>query len=136
MGEPMPHKFYRSPLRFVAAAMSVVAAAAHAPLITSHLREAPYLGVLFVGFTGACLVQAVLLVRADSRLVWTAVAMTCAAAVAAYGWSRSFGLPQAPDDIGDWSNPLGLVSVASESIGLLVRTSEAAADCAGAESTL
>src|SRR4029077_12902287 len=94
LGGSMPEKGFTSPLRFAAAAMCVVAAAAHVPLIRGHLEQAPYLGVLFIAFTVACLIAAVLLLRSDSRFVWRAVAVTGAAGVLAYYWSRSFGLPQ------------------------------------------
>jgi hypothetical protein len=36
--------------------------------------------------------------------------------VAAYVVSRAFGLPQVADDRGDWTNPLGVVAVAAESV--------------------
>jgi negative regulator of sigma E activity len=35
-------------------------------------------------------------------------------AVAAYVLSRSVGLPQIGDDVGDWADPLGVVAVAAE----------------------
>ena len=110
----------RSPWRFAAAAMCVVAAASHLPVTEDHLREAPYIGVLFVLLSVSCLVLAVLLLRRDSRLVWSALAATCAAAVAAFVWSRAIGLPQITDDVGHWTEPLALVAITSESLAVLM----------------
>ncbi len=84
----------KSPVRFVAAALLVSAAAAHVPVIGDHLSEAPYIGVLFVALAVSCVTAAVLLVRADDRRLWMAVLGTCGAAVLAYVWSRSIGLPE------------------------------------------
>jgi manganese oxidase len=63
-------------------------------------------------------VAAALLVSRDERWVWQAAAITCGLAVAAYVWSRAIGLPQIHDDIGRWTEPLGIVALLSE--GLVV----------------
>jgi hypothetical protein len=57
----------------------------------------------------------VLAVR-DPALLWTVLAAACGAAVVLYLVSRGPGMPGMSDDIGDWANELGLVSVASETI--------------------
>ncbi len=106
----------RSPLRFAASALCAVAAASHIPVIDDHLTEAPYIGVLFIALTAACLVEAVLLLWGDRRWVWLLASATCASAVGAYVWSRSIGLPLIQDDVGNWTEPLGLVALTSESL--------------------
>jgi manganese oxidase len=107
---PVQHSDYRYP----AAAAALVAAAAHVPITGEHLTEAPYLGTGFVALEAACVVLAVLLVVRERRWVWRSAVLVGAAAVGAYAVSRSVGLPQAGDDVGDWANPLGVVAVASE----------------------
>jgi hypothetical protein len=107
---PVQHSDYRYP----AAAAAVVAAAAHAPVTGEHVTETPYLGSAFVALEASCAVLAVLLIVRERRWVWRSAVLVGAAAVAAYVLSRSVGLPQAGDDVGDWGNPLGLVAVASE----------------------
>jgi hypothetical protein len=66
----------------------------------------------------ACCAEALLLVHRDERRVWLAAAVTCGLAFITYVWSRTIGLPQISDDIGNWSEPLGIVSLVSE--GLVV----------------
>jgi hypothetical protein len=106
----------RSPLRLPAAAAAVVAAAAHLPVIPDHLSETPYVGWLFVGLSAACVLGAVALVLDDATLVWTTLGAACAAAVVGFALSRGPGLPAMTDDIGDWTNPLGLISVVAETM--------------------
>ena len=118
----MPTRPLSSPLRFAAAALMATAAAAHAPLIEDHLEAAPYIGALFAAFTVAATVLAFRLVRSDTRATWVASAACCAAAVGAYVFSRVVGLPQITDDIGNWTEPLGLVAIAAESAVVLLAT--------------
>ncbi|MGZ4469685.1 MAG: hypothetical protein ACXVXB_14465 [Nocardioidaceae bacterium] len=106
----------RSGARLPAAAAAVVGAAAHVPVTEDHLRQAPYIGVLFIGLEIALVVIAVLLLVRDSALVWTAAAVVPALAVVSYVVSRTIGLPQIGDDVGNWTEPLGVVSVVSETL--------------------
>ena len=102
--------------RFVAAAAALVAAAAHVPITGEHLREARYIGLLFIALEVTCVALAVGLVLRPRAGLWRAAAVVGGSAVAAYVVSRAFGLPQVADDRGDWTNPLGVVAVAAESV--------------------
>lgn len=104
--------------RYVAAAAAVVLTTSHAPLVVSHLKVAPYVGVLFILLCAAGLVEAVLLVRHDRRIVWFLTGSTGSAAVLGYVWSRTFGLPELADDVAYWTEPLSFVALGAE--GLLV----------------
>ena len=106
----------RSPLRLPAAAAALVAAAAHVPVIPDHLQEAPYIGWLFVGLSVLCVLGAIALLVDDSVAVWAVLGAGCAAAVLGYLFSRGPGLPAMADDVGDWANPLGMISVATEAL--------------------
>jgi hypothetical protein len=106
----------RSPLALPAATAALVAGAAHVPVTGEHLAEVPYVGWMFVGLIAVCAAAALLLAVRDVVLVWGVVAAACAGAVALYVVSRGPGLPGMSDDIGDWANGLGLVSVASETL--------------------
>ena len=106
----------RNPLRLPAAAAALVAAAAHLPVIPDHLREVPYIGWLFIGLSALCVLGAVALLVDDTATVWLALGTGCAAAVLGYLLSRGPGLPAMADDLGDWANPLGLISVAAETL--------------------
>lgn len=109
----------RSPARWPAVAALLVAAAAHVPVTAPHLHEAPYIGALFIGLTVACVVLAAALAVADTPTVWDLTIWVCGLAVLAYVLSRTVGLPQITDDIGNWAEPLGVVSIAAESAAAL-----------------
>jgi hypothetical protein len=93
---------------------AVVAAAAHVPVIGEHLREAPYMGVLFAVFTVACAGLAAVAMARPNAAVYAAAASLCGGAVAVYAATRLVAFPQLADDLGDWFTPLGMVSVAAE----------------------
>jgi hypothetical protein len=94
---------------------ALVASAAHVPVIAPHLDEAPYMGALFVAFSVTCLVIAGAAVVRPGRGVWAAAAAVCGSAVATYAATRLVAFPQLADDVGAWFEPLGVVSVLSES---------------------
>ena len=102
----------RWPLAFAAA----VAAAAHIPVIAPHLDEAPYMGVLFIVLTTACLFLAAAALIHDIPAVYAASAATCGLAVAGYVATRLVAFPMLADDVGNWLEPLGVVSIVSESV--------------------
>ena len=52
----------------------------------------------------------------DTDAVWLLSGATCLAAVVAFLASRTVGLPQIGDDIGNWTEPLGFPAVASEAL--------------------
>lgn len=104
-----------SPLRYPAALLAVTAGLAHVPVTPDHLVEAPYVGVLFVALTAACLLLAGLLLLGDSPAAWAVSGATCGLAVLAYATSRTVALPQIADDVGNWLEPLGVLSVGTES---------------------
>ena len=108
-----------SPWRFTVTACCLTAAAAHLPVTEDHLHEAPYIGVLFIVLSAACVLTAGALLARDARVVYAAVMVTCAAAIGAYAWSRAVGLPQITDDVGNWTEPLGIVAVTAESAAVL-----------------
>lgn len=109
----------RSPWRLLAAIGAVTEAAAHIPVTEQHLTEAPYIGVGFVLLTVAGFLLAVLLLTADTPVVWTSTLVVSALALLGYLLSRSVGLPQIHDDIGNWTDPLGEVAIIGDAIMLL-----------------
>jgi hypothetical protein len=104
----------RSRWRFLLALATAVAAGAHVPVISEHLREAPYMGVLFIGLTVACGVVAVAAPAWDPPAVYAFAGTLCALAIAGYCATRLVAFPMLDDDLGNWLEPLGVVSVASE----------------------
>lgn len=118
--QPVAAPAFRSLLRFPAAALMLATAGTHVPIIGEHLREAPYIGVLFILLTVASTILAVLLVLHDNAWVWLATAGVGAASVLAYLLSRSVGLPQIGDDIGNWLDPLGIAAISVEALAAVV----------------
>lgn len=106
-----------SAAQYAAALLLLVAAGTHVPLIPEHLEEAPYVGVLFTLLTLACVaLAAAVVLLTGSETVWTLSGAVCLAAVVAYLGSRTVGLPQLHDDIGNWTEPLSFPAVAAEAL--------------------
>ncbi|MGN6414851.1 hypothetical protein [Flexivirga sp.] len=111
LGRPL-----RSPLRLLVVAAALVAACAHVPVIAPHLDEAPYMGALFIVLTVACVVLAATLLVHDAPRVYALSVLTCGLAVIGYAATRIVAFPMLADDVGNWFEPLGVVSVISESV--------------------
>lgn len=103
-----------SPLRFPVALLAVVAGLAHVPVTPEHLNEAAYIGIAFMVLTIVCVVLAAALLLWDSAIVYATLGGACLLAVIAYLLSRTVGLPLMADDVGNWLETLGVVSVLTE----------------------
>ena len=103
-------------LRTALTLAAATAAAAHVPVIAPHLDEAPYMGVLFVLFTGFCALVALAAPRLDDPRLYAAAATVCGAGIVTYAATRLVAFPQLADDVGNWTEPLGLVSIAAEAV--------------------
>jgi len=102
--------------RPLVALAAVVAAVAHMPVIAPHLSEAPYMGVLFIVLTAACLVLAGTLLVHDGPVAYALSILTCGLAVIGYAATRLVAFPMLADDVGNWLEPLGIVSICSETV--------------------
>ena len=105
-----------SPSQWIASFLLLVAAGTHIPLIKEHLEEAPYVGWLFIVLSVVCIGLAVAIVFVDNPGLWLVSGAVCLAAVVAFLASRTVGLPQIGDDVGNWTDPLGFPAVASEAV--------------------
>jgi hypothetical protein len=106
----------RSPAQWCASFLLLVAAGTHIPLIQDHLEEAPYIGWLFIALTLVCVVLAVAIVLVDNPRLWILSGAVCLAAVVGFLASRTVGLPQIGDDVGNWTEPLWIPAVVSEAL--------------------
>jgi hypothetical protein len=104
----------RLPQRWIVAAAALVAAVAHIPVIAPHLGEAPYMGALFIVLTMGCLAIVAAALLRDSAVMYGLAVLTCGLAVLGYGATRLVTFPMLADDVGNWLEPLGVVSVLSE----------------------
>lgn len=105
-----------SPWRWVAAVLLLVNAGVHVPLVHEHLEEAPYIGVLFIVLIVACIVLAAVIAFVDNVWVWGGAAVVSTLALLAFVISRTIGLPEIGDDVGNWTEPLGYPTLASEAL--------------------
>jgi hypothetical protein len=112
------------PRRWPTIALLFVTALAHVPVIPDHLREAPYMGVLFVLFTLAAFTLAAVLAARPAAVLYPVAGALCVAAVLAYAATRLVAFPQLADDVGDWTEPWGMVAVAAE-LGVVLVTAAA-----------
>lgn len=104
--------------RTVAIGALVAIALVHVLQLPEAFAEIGYLGALFIAALTACLVLGAVLTRTSDNRAWVAAGGLAALILACYVISRSIGLPGFTDDIGEWSEPLGLASMVVE--GLLV----------------
>jgi hypothetical protein len=72
---------------------------------------APYKGWLYVGLIVGSLGAAAVLVRRSDPRAWAAALLFPLGALVAFVLSRTVGLPNGADDIGNWWEPLGLASL-------------------------
>ena len=74
-----------------------------------------YRNFLFLFLYLALIVSSValagLLIGTSDGRVWTAATVVPALVIVGYVLSRTTGLPQSSDDVGNWSEPLGMASL-------------------------
>jgi len=102
--------------RWVTSALLLVAAGSHVPLVSEHLREAPYVGWSFIVLIVTCVLLAGCIALVDQGAVWLLSAAVCLGALVAFLASRTVGLPQIGDEVGNWTEPLGFPAVLSEAL--------------------
>ena len=71
----------------------------------------PYKGWLYVGLIVGSLTAAGALVRRSDPRAWAGAAALSVGAILAFVYSRTVGMPAWADDIGNWTEPLGLASL-------------------------
>lgn len=88
--------------------------AVHVMDLQGKIEETPYLAA---GYVAVCLFAGFLIVRmvsGPSRRDFLASAILSAAVFGGYVVNRTVGMPGAMDDIGNWMEPLGLLSLVIE----------------------
>jgi len=104
--------------RLVAIAGLGGVALVHVLQLPDAFAAVDYLGILFIIAIVLALGLAAMLTRMSDERIWAATGALPALVLIGYILSRTSGLPGFTDDIGEWSEPLGLVSMVFE--GLLV----------------
>jgi len=86
--------------------------------LPGKLSETPYMFFLYLALMVSSVALAGALIRTDDTRVWAAATVLPALVIVGFVLSRTTGLPQSSDDIGNWSEPLGMASLFVE--GFLV----------------
>jgi hypothetical protein len=77
----------------------------------STMKAHAYIGVLYMVLIAACLAAACALLGRRPRRAWVLTTAVAVTPFLAYVVSRSVGLPGAPENIGNWTEPLGLAAL-------------------------
>ena len=100
---------------------AIIAALLLAAVGVVHLIDGPgslsdvfYIGALELALVAAVVPLAVLLCTRPLPAFWHAAGALCTLALAVFVASRTVGLPGSTDDIGNWGQTLGLVSIVTE----------------------
>jgi hypothetical protein len=113
--KPMGHRY-----RWLMAACATVSAAAHVPVVAVHLREAPYMGEEFIVLIIGCVLIALAALIGDTAAVYLMAVIACGLAITGYVLTRIIAFPALADDVGNWFEPLGVVSILAESATVAV----------------
>jgi hypothetical protein len=89
--------------------------------------ETRYLFWMYVALMVGSLATAGAVLFTRSRLSWVAAAGVAASALVGFVVNRTVGLPNAVDDIGNWTEPLGLASLFVEGVTVAVSLAALAA---------
>ena len=101
--------------RVLGALLLLAVAVIHYLDLGGKLSETPYLGYLYIALmVGSVLAAGLLFYR--PRAGWTLGGLLALGAFVAYCLSRTTGLPNATDDIGNWGEPLGVTSLIVEGV--------------------
>jgi hypothetical protein len=79
-------------------------------------QEVPYLGISYMALIFSAIVAAAMLIHSNSRAAWMLAGAVSLGTIVGFTLTRTVGLPQSMDDIGNWLEPMGLASLFVEVI--------------------
>jgi hypothetical protein len=79
--------------------------------LPGQLSDTPYIFFLYLALMLSSVALAGVLIRTGDARVWAAATVLSALVIVGYVLSRTTGLPQSSDDVGNWSEPLGMASL-------------------------
>ena len=100
--------------RWPATLAAMTASLSHLPVMDEHLSDAAYMGSLFAIFSLVVLALAAGLLLADTAVRYSLLGGWCVLAVATYCATRLVAFPDLADDVGNWTEMWGVISVAAE----------------------
>ena len=107
-------------LRGLGAALAIAVAQIHFLDVFDKFEENAAQGWMFATLIAACIAAVGTLVHRSGTLVWVFAGLCGVAPLVGYIISRTVGLAGATDDIGNWTEPLGLASISAEVSLILV----------------
>jgi hypothetical protein len=99
-------------------------AAIHFVQVVPTTEQTPWLGAGFVLLTIACVVLAARLISGQSRLTWFQVGVVNLLAILGYIFTRTFSTFIDNQDVGNWSENLGMGALLVEGLLLLLSARE------------
>jgi hypothetical protein len=109
--DAVEHAIRHTTLRALGFVGMLAIALIHLLDVIGKIKETPYLGVMYIALMVASVAVAFYLLHTGSGLAWAAAGLLAAATLVGFVLSRTTGLPNASDDIGNWTEPLGLASM-------------------------
>jgi|tagenome__1003787_1003787.scaffolds.fasta_scaffold20899426_2 hypothetical protein len=107
-------------LRAIAVVGLLGIAVTHAAEASDKFEEVPYQGYLFIALIVACVALAALSRVMSPTLWWTGALTVSVVPFVLFIVSRTAGLPSGEDDIGAWSEPMGIASLVFEAVTAIV----------------
>jgi hypothetical protein len=112
--DAVEHAIRHTTLRALGFVGMLAIALIHLLDVIGKIKETPYIGVMYIGLMVASIGVALYLLHTGSSRAWAAAGLLAAATLAGFILSRTTGLPKADDDIGNWTEGLGLASMFGE----------------------
>jgi hypothetical protein len=109
--DAVEHAIRHTTLRALGFGGMLAIALIHLLDVIGKIKETPYLGVMYIALMVASVLVAFYLLHTGSTLAWAAGGLLAAVTLIGFVLSRTTGLPNASDDIGNWTEPLGLASM-------------------------
>ncbi|HMD44513.1 MAG TPA: hypothetical protein VKG43_00030 [Acidimicrobiales bacterium] len=109
--DPVATLHHDAVMRSTAILGLVGVAVVHFAQVVQTTEQTPYLGVAFLGLALAAPVVAAMLLHRASARVWVAVAAINVAAISGYVFTRLVSTPFDNQDVGNWSEGLGLAAL-------------------------
>ena len=83
-------------------------------------KDPQYVQIMYYALEAAGVAAAVLLLTRLARVGWSLALGVAVGPIVGYVLSRGPGLPNYTDDVGNWTEPLGVLSLAVEGVLLIV----------------
>ena len=119
---------YRTVLRSSALMLGLAGIiAVHVMDLPGKMAEVPYMGFMYIGVIAAAGVLIHRVISGPNKLDFLATAALAGAVILGFIVNRTAGMPGATDDIGNWTEPLGLLSLVIEAWVVLIAVQAARA---------